>query len=614
MGRYISFAVLIAIIVVIGVLFYKVMIGFFVPVFLAAILVVVFRPLHRWVMAKVGEREHLAAGITSTLIILAVLLPTAMVITLSAVQGAKLFENFSSASIQIQTGLSKLRSNKMINLESPCASQLRTIHKKIGDIKSEIAKAKTYKELTDGKGVLAGSAKDIQEHLKQLIPRLIEYTRDRSLQSLVESRNKLGTPITQLPMIEKVFADEFRIIQSEIDKLLVIIGDESDEERQLRLPEFLGAAWEPRNALQPDELAIIKSSREELIRLSVTWFRSIQQTHRSLEGLSRFSGTDQDDDESNINSIKDAVDMLEKDYRNTRDTISGGFVMSFLRDIANPSGDQVRELTENAFSYIQPQLLTFTGDSAAFLLRVMVGCSILMMSLYFFLYDGPGIIRSLMELSPLDDRYELELLAEFDRISRAIVLATLLSALLQGLTAGVGYYVVSLWVELDSLLLLTVLTATCALIPFVGPAIIWLPVCIYLLIFKESPVAAGLLALWGLFVVGTVDNLVKMFVLHGQSQLHPLLALLSVLGGIQSLGPIGIVVGPMVVTLLQTLLGILRNELTQFKNSEEAGTDRMADETKNLSGLIRKVKMSSDPVTLENAIGPITSEPNVAPE
>ncbi|MCY2982439.1 MAG: hypothetical protein NTY15_02245 [Planctomycetota bacterium] len=107
-------------------------------------------------------------------------------------------------------------------------------------------------------------------------------------------------------------------------------------------------------------------------------------------------------------------------------------------------------------------------------------------------------------------------------------------------------------------------------------------------------VAAGLLAAWGMLVVGTVDNLVKVFILHGQSQLHPLLALLSVLGGIQSLGPIGILVGPMVVVLLQTLLGILRTELTHFKKAEEdrTGGDTQSNETKTLSGLIRKVKGS----------------------
>ena len=64
MSRLISFAVLIAIIVIIGLLFYKVLIGFFIPVFLAAVLVVVFRPLHRWVLEKTGQRERLAAVLT----------------------------------------------------------------------------------------------------------------------------------------------------------------------------------------------------------------------------------------------------------------------------------------------------------------------------------------------------------------------------------------------------------------------------------------------------------------------------------------------------------------------------------------------------------------------
>ena len=65
----------------------------------------------------------------------------------------------------------------------------------------------------------------------------------------------------------------------------------------------------------------------------------------------------------------------------------------------------------------------------------------------------------------------------------------------------------------------------------------------------------------------TTFNAIKPLVLHGQSKLHPLLALLSVLGGIQALGPIGIVVGPMVVVFLQTLLKILQRELSSIDSS-----------------------------------------------
>jgi predicted PurR-regulated permease PerM len=78
---------------------------------------------------------------------------------------------------------------------------------------------------------------------------------------------------------------------------------------------------------------------------------------------------------------------------------------------------------------------------------------------------------------------------------------------------------------------------------------------------EGRPGAALMLAVYGAGVISTVDNFIKPMVLHGQSNLHPLLALLSVLGGVQALGPIGIVVGPMVVVFLQTILKILQREL-----------------------------------------------------
>jgi len=70
-------------------------------------------------------------------------------------------------------------------------------------------------------------------------------------------------------------------------------------------------------------------------------------------------------------------------------------------------------------------------------------------------------------------------------------------------------------------------------------------------------------------VVSSIDNLIKPLVLHGKSRLHPLLALLSVLGGVNALGPIGILVGPMTVAFLQTLLNILHRELSQFDSDSQ---------------------------------------------
>ena len=179
------------------------------------------------------------------------------------------------------------------------------------------------------------------------------------------------------------------------------------------------------------------------------------------------------------------------------------------------------------------------------------------------------MISSLMRMSPLDDRHERELLEEFDRVSRAVVVATLLSAVVQGLLAGFGFWVAGV----GSVFLLTLLTTVLALVPFVGAAAVWVPVCLYLLFFEDRMLAAGLLAAYGAGIVSLADNVIKPMVLHGQSNLHPLLALLSVLGGVQALGPIGVLVGPMVVVFLQTLLNILQRELISIEQSSKNGSE-----------------------------------------
>ncbi len=581
MARYISFAVLLAIIAVIGVLFYKVMIGFFVPVFLAAVLVVVFRPLHRWVCSKVGEREHIAAGVTTTLIVLIVLIPTALVLTMAAVQGASLYRNLDSSSIKF--GLAKLRSNRLLKLDFPIAKQVQEVQKKVSDIQVQVAKQQTFQDLVSDKGLLRSDIKEIRDLLTLLAPRLIESSRIELSDSIVLLRDKSKPKVPHSAQFDAQLIEFFLQSNDDIQRLLTAHESMSDVDFRSEKERVKNKTDMPLSELTSTERTMAINARSALIESGVAWNNEIAAMDKLLSDCLP-------NDETTMSQLQRAVADLVSQWMRTRETIAGGPWRAALMDLANPTDEDIEAMNTGFFAYIRPRLMTFTGDSAAFLLKFLVSSSILLVSLYFFLYDGPSMVRTLMELSPLDDRYELELLAQFDRISRAIVLATVLSALLQGLVAGIGYY----FAGMPSLILLTALTATCALVPFVGPAIVWVPVCLYLAIYEEKMVTAGLLAVWGMLVVGTVDNLVKVFILHGQSQLHPLLALLSVLGGIQSLGPIGILVGPMVVVLLQTLLGILRTELTHFKKAEEDGTggDTQSNETKTLSGLIRKVKGS----------------------
>lgn len=191
--------------------------------------------------------------------------------------------------------------------------------------------------------------------------------------------------------------------------------------------------------------------------------------------------------------------------------------------------------------------------------EALMGLLVMILGVYYFFADGPEMVQTLLRLSPLEDNRTRELIDQFDSVTRAVVVATLLSAFVQGLLAGVGFY----FAGVGSVFLLTALAMLLTLVPFVGAAIVWVPVCLWL--FGEGhTTAAVLLAVYCLAVVSTVDNLVKPLVLHGRSNLHPLLALLSVLGGVQALGPIGILVGPMVVAFLQTLLNMVHSELNNI--------------------------------------------------
>lgn len=224
------------------------------------------------------------------------------------------------------------------------------------------------------------------------------------------------------------------------------------------------------------------------------------------------------------------------------------------------------------------------------IMGLLIGTAIMVFALYFFFADGPRILETLMHLSPMDDDYERELLVQFASVSRAVVLATLLSAFVQGILGGIGYYfVVDDWAPANVLaqyggnleavpqdlqvhppvILLTVLTMLLAIVPFVGATAVWIPVVLWVYFAQGDTWPAIGMAIYGVAVVSSIDNLIKPLVLHGQSNLHPLLALLSVLGGIHLLGPIGILVGPMLVAFMQTLLLMLRKELDVL--SEENG-------------------------------------------
>ena len=247
----------------------------------------------------------------------------------------------------------------------------------------------------------------------------------------------------------------------------------------------------------------------------------------------------------------------------------GGTLWSQLRLLANPRLEDFKDLLNRGRTSLQPRFVSLTSRTGSYLLQVTIGLVVLIISVYFFLIDGHKMTRTLMRLSPLDDAYEERLLLEFDRTSRAVVLASVASALAQGVLAAIAFW----FLDFSSVILLFLLTTLLALVPFLGTAAVWVPCVVYLAAVEQRMGAAIFLAVFGALVISSIDNVIKMYVLHGRSTLHPLFALLSVLGGVSVFGPVGIVVGPMVVVFLQTLLEILNHELGRDQDHQPEHAD-----------------------------------------
>jgi predicted PurR-regulated permease PerM len=270
------------------------------------------------------------------------------------------------------------------------------------------------------------------------------------------------------------------------------------------------------------------------------------------------------------------------------------------------SDEEVQRLVTSTQSFVAAKVIS--GLQSA--IKILIGLAIMVISLYYFLADGPAMISAAMELSPLDAHYETELLERFGQVSRAVVVATLLSAVVQGALAGIGY---SFALPHDApIFLLTALTMVTALVPFVGAAAVWVCVCGWIYLYggeivpgqatHGNPMTAIILAIYCTIVVSGIDNVIKPFILHGQSKLHPLLALLSILGGVQVLGPVGILVGPMVVSFLQALLNMLRKELDSFGPARRDSTPLAASVMDAID--TARADATDRPNHLENPLAP----------
>lgn len=184
-------------------------------------------------------------------------------------------------------------------------------------------------------------------------------------------------------------------------------------------------------------------------------------------------------------------------------------------------------------------------------------------ALYYFLADGYSLIESTQSLIPVHVDYQKRLIDQFQKVVRAVVLATFLAAIGQGLTTAIALYLVGF----DHFIIFLILATITSLVPLLGSWLIWVP-CAGWLMYHGHWGAAIFLTVVGTLVVGTMDNIIRTYVLQSDAKLHPLLAFVSVLGGLQMMGLWGVFIGPIVASCLHALVQIFNTELKAFSHEK----------------------------------------------
>jgi predicted PurR-regulated permease PerM len=182
------------------------------------------------------------------------------------------------------------------------------------------------------------------------------------------------------------------------------------------------------------------------------------------------------------------------------------------------------------------------------------------MTTFFVLRHWTEIVERAERMLPLHPAHTRVVLAEFQKVGGEVFIGTLLTGLAQGLLAGIGYSLAGV----PEAALLGALTSICSLVPAVGTLLIWVPVGIVLVVAGQ--VGAGIFVLvWGALAVGVLcDYVIRPKLVGGKGHVPTLLTFISLFGGVEVFGLVGLIVGPVIASvalaLLQTYDRALRAE------------------------------------------------------
>ncbi len=237
---------------------------------------------------------------------------------------------------------------------------------------------------------------------------------------------------------------------------------------------------------------------------------------------------------------------------NKADSLQSGLLENINIDGANE--EVVKNLIIDTTKNIRDWLLSGTTSFVKSTTSFIVSLIIIILTMFFFFVDGRKMAEKLILWSPLPNKYDLELIKKFRRVSRTTLISVFVTALIQGILGGLGFLFIG-W----PFIFIFIIMAFLSLIPYIGSSIFYIPASLYLIISGQVWQGAFVLA-WCALVVSNVDELIRAYIIKGKAEVNPIFIIFAIMGGISMFGFWGIIIGPLIIALAVTIMHIYELE------------------------------------------------------
>lgn len=205
-------------------------------------------------------------------------------------------------------------------------------------------------------------------------------------------------------------------------------------------------------------------------------------------------------------------------------------------DISSIAADTIITIAQAIKNWVPHVLLTISDVAVVMFVMFFV--------MFYLFVEGKNIIVWIQKYIPLRTPLKKELFTQLGQVTYALIIGQVITAIVQGFIGALGFLIFGI----EGVVFWGFVMTIFAFIPIIGPFLIWVPAGIILILQQKYFAGIGLLV-YGVLIISTVDNLLRPKLVSQHANIHPVTVLLGVLGGLQVFGIMGIVIGPVVLSL-----------------------------------------------------------------